>query len=264
MKGIINLGNTCYFSSILQCILQIPQLSNYFLLKKYEGNCEFTREYQICVHTMWKHKQNVNPRKLLTIFKRKYTQFDNRDQHDSQEAFLCIIDILEKSLSGFIQKLLYGENTQETVCKSGKSITKEKFNIIILFPTKDCNHINDLLKNSRKWNGIKDYEDNDGKIWNAAATRTVPTKLPRILAISFRMYENKIKIQLEEEIDIDGTPYTLFATSIHQGTVNRGHYIAFTKHKDTWCLKDDDIYKSNELPLVEYHYLTFFKKKNNF
>ena len=232
MKGISNLGNTCYFSSILQCLLQIPQLSNYFLMKKYEGNCEFTREYQICVHKMWKHKETLNPHNLLTIFKKKYTQFDNRDQHDSQEAFLCIIDILGKSLSDFINKLFYGENIQETICKSGKSIKKEKFNIIILFPTKDCTHITNLLKNSQKWNGIKDYEDNDGKIWNAAATRTIATELPRILVISFRMYERKINIQLIEDIDFRDTQYTLFATSNHQGSVNGGHYIAFTKHKE--------------------------------
>jgi ubiquitin C-terminal hydrolase len=262
MKGINNLGNTCYFSSILQCLLQIPQLSNYFLLKKYEGNCEFTREYQICVHTIWKHKETFNPHNLLTIFKKKYTQFDNRGQHDSQEAFLCIIDILEKSLSDFIKKLFYGENTQETICKSGKSIKKENFNIIILFPNKEQTHINDLLKKSQKWNGIKDYEDNNGKMWNAAATRTIASELPYILVISFRMYERKIKIQLEEDIDFCGTQYTLFATSNHQGsTPNGGHYIAFTKHKNIWYLKDDEMCKQHDFPLVEYHYLSFYKKR---
>ena len=261
MKGTVNLGNTCYFSSILQCLLQIPQLSNYFLLESYKGPCEFTQEYQNNVIRMWKNKENINPHKLLKIFKKKYTQFDNGDQHDSQEAFLCIIDILEKSLSDFIKTLVYGENTQETICKSGKSIKKENFNIIILFPNDEHFHINDLLKNSQKWNGIKDYEDNDGKIWNVAATRVIATKLPVLLVFSFRMYERKIKIQLEDEIELSGTRYRLIATSNHQGSMRGGHYIAFTKHKGAWYLKDDEMVMKHEIPMLEYHYMAFYIKK---
>lgn len=261
MKGIYNLGNTCYFNSTLQCLLQIPQLSNYFILKGYSGECEFTKEYQNVVKEMWINKKEINPQKLLKIFRSKYSQFDNGEQHDSQEAFLCILDILEKSLTNFIKDVFYGVNIQETICKSGKSVKKEDFNVIMLFPKEDENNIVDIIKSSQKWNGIKDYEDHNKKIWPVAATRTLPEKLPIILVFSFKMYGSKKKIELVDELEINNQKYTLFATSNHQGSTRGGHYVAFTKHKGHWCLKDDAMTHNNiNFPFNDYHYLVFYKK----
>lgn len=261
MKGLYNLGNTCYFNSALQCMLQTPQLSNFLILNEYTGDCEFTKEYQNIVREIWVKQTTVaDPSKLLGIFKQKYKQFDNRNQHDSQEAFLCILDILDKSLNEVIRTLFYGVNSQETICKSGKSIRSEDFNISILLPKDGENTIIDILKSSQKWNGIKDYVDNEGKTWNVAATRTLYSKLPIILVFSIQMYGLKKKINFYEHLKINDFDYELYATSNHQGSVNGGHYVAFTKHKDTWYLKDDAlVHELKEFPTSDYHYLAFYK-----
>ena len=34
--GLANLGNTCYFNAILQCVLQIPLLVTYFIRNEFE------------------------------------------------------------------------------------------------------------------------------------------------------------------------------------------------------------------------------------
>lgn len=260
MKGLQNLGNTCYFNSALQCLLQTPQLTNYLILNTYVGECEFTKEIQNVTRELWMNQNNVSPQKLLNLFRQKCSQFDNGYQHDSQEAFLCILDILDKSLTDVIRTLFYGVNLQETICSSGKSIKKEDFNIVLLNPKDDEDNIVDILKSSQNWNGIKDYTDNNGKTWNVAATRTIFEKLPIILVFSIRMYNSKKKITFFDNLELFNKKYKLYATSNHKGSVHGGHYIAFTKHKDVWYLKDDlMVYTLKEFPHSDYHYLAFYK-----
>jgi len=260
MRGLENLGNTCYFNSALQCILQTPQLTNFLIENDYSGDCEFTKEYQNVTRGMWLGQDAVNPEKLHNLFTQKYTQFDNRNQHDSQEAFLCILDILSKSLTKIIRDIFYGINVQETVCKSGRSTIKEDFNIVILQPKPEEDNIVDILKSSQNWTGIKDYEDSNGKTWPVAATRTVFEQLPLIFVFSIQMYNSKKKIKFFDTLEIGEQTYSLYATSNHQGSIHGGHYISFTKHKDQWYLKDDAmVYKTSEFPNCDYHYLAFYK-----
>jgi len=64
MKGLPNYGNTCYFNSALQCLLQIPQLSNYMILNTFQCEQEFTIEYQKIVKTFW-----LTPTTSLNVIK---------------------------------------------------------------------------------------------------------------------------------------------------------------------------------------------------
>lgn len=44
------------------------------------------------------------------------------------------------------------------------------------------------------------------------------------------------------ELDIDDTQYELFAVSVHIGTMEQGHYIAYTKRQGKWiCFNDEDL-----------------------
>ena len=71
MKGFDNLKNTCYFNTSLQCLLQIPILSNHFLKNEYNGNCEFTDLYSKLVNIYWTTNNTtkvVNVSKLFRSF----------------------------------------------------------------------------------------------------------------------------------------------------------------------------------------------------
>ena len=98
MKGLENHGNTCYFNTALQCLLYIPVLSNYFIRHPYQGDCKFTNEYSKMVKTYWtKGQDEIDINSVLTCFREKFPRFGTKEQHDVQEAILCIIDILETS-----------------------------------------------------------------------------------------------------------------------------------------------------------------------
>ena len=252
MKGMLNLGNTCYFSSALQCLLQIPPLSNYFIRNEYTGDCEFTKEYRKVVLLAWKNKDVsvIDPTRLLRLFWTRFSQFANRYPHDAQEAFICIIDILEP----FTKPLINFNMIQETVCPSGKTMTDVVSTILTLNPGKT---LEDSLKSTLDWSTIENYEDTSGKVWNVAATRTSFSTFPKVLVLSMNC---KMDITVPESI-FDGE-YNLIASCIHFGTVNGGHYVSLTKHKGVWYLKDDNVVtKQNSFIPHGGHYLLVYHKQ---
>jgi len=273
MKGLKNLGNTCYFNSIVQCIIQIPQISNVFLIKKIETSCEFTKEFQKFIKQYWfkKDENVISPLKLYQLFKQNHKQFDNENENDAQEGFLCILDDLEKSLKEFniIPTLFFGEIEQKTVYPNGVSVVKEPIALNMINVFKDCS-ITDALNEYTKWNVVDGYVDSDKNSYNFANVKRLFSKLPKLLVLSFSMYNRKNKITLEETLDMGNYVvnseqrclYDLVATCIHCGTVNNGHYVSFTKHHDKWYFKDDDnCTHVNTFPTTDNHYIVFYLKR---
>ena len=184
MRGFLNLGNTCYFNTAIQCLLYITVLSNYFLQKGYYGDCEFTQLYSKLVHMYWdeKTKGPLNIKPLLQKFCEHFPRFKNTDPHDVQEAILCIVDILERSCP-VIKEWFYGKKIQETIWPGGKSTNEEDFSVHLV--TSDGTDMEEMLKKSVEWDVIQNFEDSEGKIHNVATTRKLLSKLPQILMISW-------------------------------------------------------------------------------
>jgi ubiquitin C-terminal hydrolase len=269
-KGLINLGNTCYFNCALQCLMQTPQLSNIMLCREYKGECEFTKEYQLLSQQMWSVGGSVNPKSLLVLFRNKYKNFRNGNQHDTQEAFIYILDILSKSLGKFIRQIFYGNTVQETICKSGTSSYSSSSNIVILNPDSKTKILSELIEKNYTYSPIENYKDDKDVIHPIAATRTLYKTLPRILVISFNTYIKKSSIVLCDTLemkkfvqggdDLKSTNYCLYASCVHIGSLGGGHYICYTRHKNQWYLKDDDVVTQiNKFPYKDYHYLFFYK-----
>ena len=271
MKGLDNLGNTCYFNCSLQCLLQVPQLSNYMILKNYNGEDPFVKEYQALVRKVWLKNGgvSVNPQKLLELFRARWSQFKTDDQHDSQEAFLCLLDILDKSLSNIIKIIFYSKVLQETVCKSGRSIRTEVTPVTIL-SSKNGDTIESSLKRHQDWSVLEGFEDDNGVVHHVATTRTIFWELPKVLVFSTRMYGEKVRVKVSERLNMTpyvakGSPstetdYQLFACCKHHGSAHGGHYVAYTKHKGQWYMKNDGFCMKTTLPPEDYYYLLLYKK----
>ena len=275
MKGLPNFGNTCYFNSVLQCLLQVPHLSNYFIKNSYDGDSEFIKEYQNFVKTFWLDKKNKieNNSNILKLFKNKFKQFDNFNPQDCQETLFCLIDIFEKVFENLIKDIFYFKIIQETICPSETTRSHEHTSIYMLYPTKGEQLLSDLIKENQKWNTLEGFRDTKEKVHHVATTQSLIWTSPKILIFSIKMYGQKFKTKIEENIILNNfihkdsefkktlLKYNLFATCTHLGSPSGGHYIAYTKHKDVWYLKDDTrCIKINSVPLIDFHYILMYKQ----
>ena len=257
MRGFLNLGNTCYFNAAIQCLLHIPVLSNYFLHVGYTGDCEFTQLYTKLVHFYWisKEKGVVNLKSLMEHFFKHFPRFENKEPHDTQEAILCVIDILEKSCPD-IKPWFYGKKVQETIWPDGKSSSEEDFSIHLV--NSSGTDVGEMLSKSAEWNVIENFEDTGGKVHNVAATRMLFSKLPQVFMISF---DRKSHIHVIEKILIDKYEYNLIASVVHMGIQYDGHYVSFVKSGDAWYYINDDFVSEAKLPTSAGHYVLVYNLK---
>ncbi len=256
MKGFENIGNTCYFNTALQCLLHIPVMSNHFIRNPYTGMCTFTRAYSDFIRVYWtRGQETVDVKPLLTAFQKEFPRFKTNEQHDVQEAVMCIIDIIERA-EPVVKEWFYGKKIQETIWPGGKSSNEEDFSIHLITP--EGGDMGKMLAKSTDWNTLENFEDTQGKVHNVATTRMVFSKLSQILMISF---DRKSHIKVIETIHIGGVEYDLIASAVHVGNQNDGHYISFVKRKNKWFLLNDENIKEHELPNEAGHYFMVYNLK---
>jgi ubiquitin C-terminal hydrolase len=257
MRGFLNLGNTCYFNTALQCLLHIPILTNYIIRHPYDGECEFTKMYYEVTKTYWTEgKEILTINSLLKLFQNEFPRFKLEEQHDVQEAILCIIDILERAVP-LIKKWFYGKKVQETIWPGGKTTNEEDFSVHLI--TSNGNDMEEMLKKSTDWDVLDNFEDTEGKVHNVATTRKLFSKLPQILMISF---DRKSHIKIIENILMDKYEYNLIASAVHVGLQNDGHYMSFVKRRNMWFCINDEMVREEELPDQGGFYFMVYNLKN--
>jgi ubiquitin C-terminal hydrolase len=235
MKGMPNFGNTCYFNSVLQCLLRVAPVT---------GDSEFLQEYQKLFKS-GDEQSFIDTREVLKLFRNRFKQFDNGDQHDASEALICLLELLEPEVKDLVTSKLL----QETVCTSGKTVRKEETSVVTLAPHNE--NIEDAFKRFTEWNTLDNYEDDNGKVWNVAVTRTLFECLPKVLIVSVT---HKTNLKIHEFLG----SFELVATCVHAGNHMSGHYGAFIKHDEKWFLMDDLQYAETPFPDEGGHCILFY------
>ena len=108
MKGLTNVGNSCYLNAALQCLVHVPALTNYILggwgekdlFKKRINACAFAREYMRLVEEYWKSPEPrvLDTSGVWTTLTKLHKPFANAQPHDAHEAMVVMLRHLHEAL----------------------------------------------------------------------------------------------------------------------------------------------------------------------
>lgn len=113
--GLLNLGNTCYMNTALQCLSHIEPLTRYFLSREYETHINrqnplgsgglLARAYASLLAGLWEgSERHIAPYDLRKVMIKLEPQFGGFQQHDCQEFLNFVLDRLHEDLNRVITK----------------------------------------------------------------------------------------------------------------------------------------------------------------
>ncbi|CAM0873691.1 unnamed protein product [Alopecurus aequalis] len=109
LTGLLNLGNTCFMNSAVQCLVHTPEFARYFR-EDYHSEInwhnplgmvgELALAFGELLRKLWAPSRTpVSPRPFKTKLSRFAPQFSGYNQHDSQELLAFLLDGLHEDLN---------------------------------------------------------------------------------------------------------------------------------------------------------------------
>jgi ubiquitin C-terminal hydrolase len=140
---IINKGNYCYFTSILQCLFNCIELSDYFLTYQFKDDLRSdgisVKIYNKLLHLYWTENKSLIPNKLLNAISNETYKYQENKQEDSHECLLHILSSLHAGLCYNVKINIDGEPKNDVdkmtllYLESYKFFYKKNYSSIIKF-----------------------------------------------------------------------------------------------------------------------------------
>lgn len=303
MKGLQNLGNTCYLNAALQVLLFTPPLANYVLsglaekdlFKKRLNACALAREYISLAKAYWGSKDPaaVDTRGVHAALSKIHRTFANSQPHDAHEAWALVVKHLHDAFTTKkVQSLASGQADKEawdahsvasghsmltemfqgqmesTITAPGgiTSVTHEHFTGLSLDLDAAPPGIAQALARTLDPVQIQGYKLPNGDVVDATQTKVV-RYMPLILMLHLKRFHGTGE---------KNGKFVDYSTSLDLGTLGMytlfgvifhhdGHYTAACEVRDQWYLCDDTVVTKIPVNSVVQKdaYVLLYKRKCN-
>lgn len=163
--GLLNIGNTCYMNSVIQCLCNIPEFVEYMLNEEFyedfdsAGNSsEIVSEFRHLLQALRKPCANksgvvvVHPQKFKTAFCNSNLYFAGNAQHDAHEFLVTLLNYVHSALKYNVDVNIYGniltpkdEMMINSYEKWREYLSTDQYSIVTkLFCGQLCSEINSL------------------------------------------------------------------------------------------------------------------------
>lgn len=280
-SGLINLGNSCFMNTAIQCLGHIDSFREFILSNTFdETSQKLCYQFKRVLNGLWENDCTVNPVSFFKTIKqiakkdKLNINFTNNNQNDIHEFLIFILEIMEsevKDTHDYFKNNMYGKYT--TIIKN-KTKTKmmsklDTSFITLMLPIKDT--LNECIVEYLK----DEYLENENK-WFNEKTNTYEEiykkfkikELPNELIISFNRFTNmglKINTNIDFPITmkLNNENYQLVSVANHSGNMFGGHYYASVYHKDKWYTYNDaSVTEMGESNIISPDAYILFYKKN--
>ena len=96
--GLVNIGNTCYMNSIIQCLSNTVSLTDYILSGEYKDDRTIENRknksnyvlnsYILLINNMWETNQLIKPKSFVENMSKFHVKYFALQQQDSHECLL--------------------------------------------------------------------------------------------------------------------------------------------------------------------------------
>jgi hypothetical protein len=274
-NGFVNVGNTCYFNSLLQCLISCPSIFEVLEKNKelphYKTNP--IAKQLINLYTLSKSGDDIQNQCISiwsTIIRASAKRNDrvtlcSGNQEDASEGLMIFLDIMD--FLPEIKRLFEHRHLIQIFCNECNQVVSDTKAMNMVFEVQadltteqlskfssldkfygTTMQLNDFLK---KQNGYvdEDYICPKCKVKGSKFKSTTLTMVPEILPIVFKKYNKMGKVNVNtpfpEKLEFMSKGYgkkliyTLVAQCEHSGGTSGGHYYAYGLRTDGWKLLND-------------------------
>lgn len=269
VKGLSNLGNSCFMNSALQCLAHIKPLAKLVLesaessneKQTYQNFKEFLKSYYNS------NSHVVTPTNLFRTMKNINSRMTPGRQHDAHEYMLGIVDFVENHFkkskqSEKFEKVFGGRLVSDVTCSQCHHVSSTFENMISLSLVASFPNSQDISKSNNLQSLIQDYFKPDHLVKEnrykcdkchkkVDATRQYHMDQPPNTVLlhlkRFNYMSKKIskRVDFPETISFDGQvkhkkqneehQYALMGVVVHLGnSLFGGHYIAYVRNGPKW------------------------------
>ena len=267
MKGIINIGSTCYMNAALQLLLSSNDFI--YIIKKYSNINQINIIYKL-IKDYNSNISAVKPLEFKNMINNNLDLFNNYQQQDCFEFIVYFLDLINNLCDNNINKIFGISINVNLKCKITKchyEKNKNEINNFLILPL--CEDLNQCYREYKKVIRLEDdiYCEKCKKNTPCRKfSKTISWPNNLIIVLNRFTLKNNKMIKNNQDVTIPliwRHNYNLVGCVIHSGGIDGGHYYYYKKYNNDWyIINDSNISKINNniSNLVKKSYILFFKK----